>query len=109
MRQGIFLPVNSVLVQTLTVFAQAPFAIARINIYALVKSRTLAAIPLFGYTKTLHTRVGMGSAALSAAVALPMYSDPNFQPGTMKYINKKPEGPAFSPTPQVMGLKAAQR
>ena len=90
-------------------FAEPPFAIARINIYALVKSRTLAAIPLFGYTKTLHTRVGMGSAALAAAVALPMYSDPNFQPGTMKYIIKKQKGPAFSPNPQVMGLKAAQR
>ena len=28
----------------------------------------MAAIPLFGLTKTLHTLIGMGSAALAAAV-----------------------------------------
>ena len=35
---------------------------------ALEKSQTLAAIPLSGHTKMLHTLVAMGSAALTAAV-----------------------------------------
>ena len=35
-----------------------------------VKAKTLAAKPLFGYRKILHTLAGMGSAALAAAVAL---------------------------------------
>ena len=35
------------------------------------KSQTLTAIPLFGYRKMLHTQVGMGSAALGAAVSYP--------------------------------------
>ena len=33
-----------------------------------LKIRTLAAIPLFGHTEILHTPIGMGSAALAAAV-----------------------------------------
>ena len=33
--------------------------------------QTLAAVPLFCHTKTLHTLVGMGSAALAAAVPYP--------------------------------------
>ena len=33
------------------------------------KSQTLAVVPLFGHTKILHTLIGMGSAALKAAVS----------------------------------------
>ena len=35
---------------------------AHVNFYFIFKSQTLAAIPLFGHTKILHTRVRMGSA-----------------------------------------------
>ena len=35
------------------------------------RSHTLADIPLFGHTKTPHALIGMGSAALAAAIALP--------------------------------------
>ena len=35
------------------------------------KSQTLAAIPLSGLTKTLHTLIRMGSAALAATVPYP--------------------------------------
>ena len=35
------------------------------------KSQTLAAIPLFGVTKMLHTLTGMGSVVLAAAVPYP--------------------------------------
>ena len=41
------------------------------HLYTRYKSQTLTAIPLFGYRKMLHTLVGMGSAALGAAVAYP--------------------------------------
>ena len=46
-------------------------AIACINFGALVKSQTLAATPLFGHTKILHTLTGMVSAALAAAAPYP--------------------------------------
>ena len=85
-------------VQTLTMFAQLPCAVACVNIrmHALskpwylppflwgrrswtdagslvraLKTPALSAIPLFERTKTLHTLVGVGSAALVVAVALP--------------------------------------
>ena len=35
------------------------------------KSQTLAATPVSGHTKVLHTLIGMGSAALAAAVPYP--------------------------------------
>ena len=35
------------------------------------KSQTLTATPLFGHTKIQHTLIGMGSAALAAAVPYP--------------------------------------
>ena len=39
------------------------------HIYAHVKkSEALAAVALFGHTEILHTLIGMGSAALAAAV-----------------------------------------
>ena len=41
------------------------------HLYTRYKSQTLTAIPLFGYRKMLHTQVGMGSAALGAAVSYP--------------------------------------
>ena len=41
------------------------------HLCARSKSQTLAAIPLFGHTKVLHTPVGTGSAALAAAVPYP--------------------------------------
>ena len=37
--------------------------------------------------KILHTLVGIGSAALAAAAALPRYGHANFPHGTMKYSN----------------------
>ena len=45
----------------------------------LCKSRTLAAIPVFGHKKMLHSLVGMDSAALAAAVS---------------YLVRQPEFPA---------------
>ena len=59
---------------------------ARINICVHVekKSQTMAATPLFGHPKILHTMARMGSAALVAAVALPRSGDPNFPRGIMK-------------------------
>ena len=38
------------------------------HLCARYNSQTLAAIPLCGHTKILHTLIGMGSAALAAAV-----------------------------------------
>ena len=40
------------------------------HLLALYKSQTQATKPLLAYTGTLHTLVGMGSAALATAVAL---------------------------------------
>ena len=34
----------------------------------IYKKNPLAAIPLFGHTKILHTLIGLGSAALAASV-----------------------------------------
>ena len=61
-RQEIFLP-ESTSVQTFLRLHQ--YLCARQN------SQTLAAIPLCGHTKILHTLVAMGSAALAAAVPYP--------------------------------------
>ena len=60
-------------VSSLTVSVQPPCAMVCINISVHVKNnnkkqKTLAAIPLFGHTKIQHTLIGMGSAALAAAV-----------------------------------------
>ena len=41
------------------------------DLCARYKSQTLAAIPLFGHTKILHTLIGMGRAALATAVPYP--------------------------------------
>ena len=43
-------------------------------------------MPLFGHAKILHALVGMGSAALAAAVPYPGKSNTNFPQGTMKYF-----------------------
>ena len=57
-------------------FLRCPYS-PRVQLHAstsgrpLKKSQTLAAIPLFGHTKILHTLRGMGSAALAAAVPYP--------------------------------------
>ena len=57
---------------SLTVSAQPPCAVACINtLCARYNSHTLAATPLFGHTEILHTLIGMGSAALAAAVPYP--------------------------------------
>ena len=49
-----------------------PCAIACINICAHIKNpQTLAASPLFGHIKILHTLMGMGSTALVAAAPYP--------------------------------------
>ena len=45
------------------------------------KSQTLEAIPLFGHTKILHTPIGMGSAALAAAVPYPGKTSRIFRKG----------------------------
>ena len=69
MRQGIFLPKSTFSADSLTVSVQPPCAVVCINICAHVKkSQTLTAIPLLGHRKILHTLIGMGSAALAAAV-----------------------------------------
>ena len=68
------------------VSVQPPCAIAGREQFARQKSQTLAAIPLSGHTKILHTQTGVGSAALAAAVPyLPRYGDRNFPQGTKKY------------------------
>ena len=43
------------------------------HLCACYKSQTLAAIPLFGHTKILHTLIEMGSTALAAAVPYGAY------------------------------------
>ena len=65
--------------------SHAPTAVRPLKI-----SNTGSHIPLFGHMKILHTLVGMGSAALAAAVASPRQGDPNFPPGINEvylYIN----------------------
>ena len=47
---------------SVTVFIQPLCAIACINIYVHIQN--LAAIPLFGFTKILHTLIGMGELLL---------------------------------------------
>ena len=64
-----FLPESGFSTDSLTVSAQPPCAIARFSIMcARWKSQTLAAVPLFGHTKILHTLIGVGSTALAAVV-----------------------------------------
>ena len=69
------LPESAFSADSLTVSVQPPCAIACINICAHVKKKekkkALAAIPLFGHPKMLHTLTGIGSAALAAAVPYP--------------------------------------
>ena len=65
MRQGIFLPRSTFSADSLTVSVQPPCASESARVK---KKRTLAAIPLFGHTKILHTLIGMSSTALAAAV-----------------------------------------
>ena len=55
-------------VQTLT--APVSKSHASTSVHTL-KSRTLAVIPVFEHTKILHTLIGVGSAALAAAVPYP--------------------------------------
>ena len=69
--ERIFLPESTSGAESFTMSVQTPCAVACINICTHVKdSKTLAAIPLFGRTKMLHTLVGMGSAALAAALCV---------------------------------------
>ena len=71
--QGIFLPESPSSADSLTVSVQTRISICLyINICAHVNNpKSLAAIPLIGHTKTLHTLIGMGSAALAASVPYP--------------------------------------
>ena len=73
MQQGISPPESTFSADSLTVSAQPPCAIARINSRAQVKKipNSGSHIPLFGHTKILHIAIGMGSAALAAAVPYP--------------------------------------
>ena len=58
--------------QTLTVFVQPPCTIACIKFCVHVKiPRHWQHILLFGHSKILQTHIGMGSAALAAAVPYP--------------------------------------
>ena len=58
--------------QSLTVTVQPPCAIACIKSVGTLKiPKTGTHFPLFGYTKTLHTLIAMGSAALAAALLYP--------------------------------------
>ena len=76
----IFFSQSQCSVQTLLLFSYSPcvtvLKYACINFCAaLYKPQTLGyiqmAIPLFGHTKILQTLIGMGSAALAAAVPYP--------------------------------------
>ena len=68
MRQVIFLPESTCSPDALTLSVQPPVCNC-MHIYAHVKkSEALAAVALFGHTEILHTLIGMGSAALAAAV-----------------------------------------
>ena len=67
-----FLSESTASADSLAVSVQPPRAIACINICAqVIKSQALTAIPLFEHTEILHTLIGMGSAALAAAVPDP--------------------------------------
>ena len=63
--QGIFLPESTSSADPLTVQSHASTSVLTSKI------PTLAAIPLSGHTKIPHTLIGMGSAALVAAVPYP--------------------------------------
>ena len=64
---------------TFAIVEQLPCGIVYLSICAHVKDPTHWQR---GHTQTLHTLVGMGSAALVAAVALPRHGDLNFQKDT---------------------------
>ena len=49
-------------------------ACIKMGVY-LTNPKQLAAIPLFGHTKILHTLVSVGSTALVAAVVLPRWPE----------------------------------
>ena len=69
MRQDIFLPVSTTSgADSPTVFVQPGVQSHASTSVRTLKIPMLAAVPLFGHTKILHTLLGMGSAALAAAV-----------------------------------------
>ena len=73
MQHGLFLPESTFSADSLTVSVQSPCAIAGINIGARVKNPDTGShvcTPLVGHTKILHTLLGIGGAALAAAVAI---------------------------------------
>ena len=49
----------------------------------------MAATPSLGHTKIPHARLGMGSAALVAAVVLPRSGDPNFPQGVKQVLKRR--------------------
>ena len=53
------------------------------------KSQTLAAKPLFGHTKTLHTLVEMGTELLLWLLCLIQARRPDFPQGTTEHQNKQ--------------------
>ena len=59
------------------------------HLRACWKSQTLAATPLFGHMKILHTLAQMSNASLVLAVALPRYGDLIFQQRILKTLIKK--------------------
>ena len=67
--QGIFCPELVFSADFPTVSVHLPGAVTGITFVCTSKSQTLAAVPQFGHTKILHTLIGMGSAALVAAVS----------------------------------------
>ena len=71
---------------TLTLFVKLLSAIICSNVCThIINPKALAAIPSSGPTKILHSVVGMGSAVLVAAVALPRSGDLNVPQGITKY------------------------
>ena len=62
---------NQLSVRTLTVSVQPLCIITCIYLCVRKKFQALAAIPFSGHTNMLHTLLGMGTAALAAAVGLP--------------------------------------
>ena len=85
MRQGIFLPGST----SSAVSVQPPCAIACTNICAHVKNPKHTAIQLFEHAKILHTSIGMGSAALAAAVPYPGKATRISSKGQISTLKKK--------------------
>ena len=62
---------------------------------------------MFGNTKIPHALLGMGSAALAAAVDLPRKGNPNFPQGINEALKKKKSSAGFEDQKIASSIKAS--